>query len=108
MSLPRALTPHTVRVEDKTGDGGWGASFADPRTVRRCRVEDRPTLVRDASGQEVVSSTRVFLRPEDGPVPVGSRVTVRPGAPDERTAVVLSAAHHHTPPAPEHYELALT
>ncbi len=108
VSLPRVLTPHTVTVEDKTGDGAYGPVFAAARTVRRCRVEDKRSLVRDSDGQEVVSMARLFLRPESGPVPVGSKVTLRPGAPDERIAVVITAAHHHTPPAPEHYELALT
>lgn len=108
VSLPRILTPHTVLIEDKTGDGAYGPVHATAREVRRCRVEDKRTLVRDEHGQEVVSTSRVFLRPDAGPVPAGSRVTLWPGRPHERTATVITAALHHTPPAPEHHELALT
>lgn len=104
MKLPRILTPHTVTVRPWEGEGAYGDIFGTPRTLTSVRVEETTRLVRDKTGAEVVSSARVFIRPEHAPVPVDSEVTL----PSGRVAVVLAVAHHHTPPAPEHYELALT
>lgn len=104
MKLPRILTPHTVTVRDAEGTGAYGTVLGPDRTLEHVRVEETTRLVRDRTGKEVVSSARVYLRPEHGPVPVDSEVDL----PSGRTAVVLAVAHHHTPPAPEHYELSLT
>ena len=52
---------------------------------------DPQTLVRDKDGREVVSSTRVTV-PLPQHVPLGSLVTVWPGMPRERTALVLAVA----------------
>lgn len=82
--------PHTVSIRDLTGTGGMGDTFGPARTVP-AEVLDEQTLVRDADGREVVSSTRVTLAlPEH--VPLGSLVTVWPGQPYERQARVLTAA----------------
>lgn len=108
VTIPGVLTPHTVIIRDKTGDGAYGPIFDAPRTVTRCRVEDQTRLVRDTDGHEVVSSTRLFLRPEHGPIPVGSLVTVWPASPMQRDATVIAVAYQHTPPAPTHFDVALT
>lgn len=82
--------PHTVTIRDLMGAGGMGDTYGAPRTVA-AEVLDEQTLVRDADGREVVSSTRVTLAlPEH--VPLGSLVTVWPGQPYERQARVLTAA----------------
>lgn len=103
MKLPRILTPHTVTCKDKTGDGAYGPVHADARTLKFVRAEEGARLVRDQHGAEVVSSARVFIRPEHAPVPVGSLVTL----PSGREAEVLTVERFHTPPAPEHYALNL-
>ena len=82
--------PHTVSVRDAQAGGGLGGGFGSPRTLA-AEVLDKQTLVRDASGAEVVSSSQVSL-PLPEHVPVGSLVTVWPGLPQEREARVLSAA----------------
>src|SRR5690606_12587338 len=103
VKLPGILTSHTVTCRDKTGDGTYGPVYAGERTIPRCRVEDKTHLVRDKDGAEVVSSAVVWVRPEHGPVPVGSLVTL----PHGRTAEVLATDWFETPPAPEHYVLHL-
>jgi len=83
-----------------------GTSYGTARTVA-AEVIDEQTLVRDADGREVVSSTRVTLAlPEH--VPLRSLVTVWPGQPYEREARVLSAAvNPHDPPLDAHLVLRL-
>lgn len=104
MRLPRILTPHTVRVENHAGEGAYGDTYDPARTLEYVRVEEGTKLVRDKTGAEVTSTSTVFIRPEHAPVPVDSRITL----PSGREATVLSVAHLHTPPAPEHYVLYLT
>lgn len=104
MQLPAALTPHSVTVRHKTGDGAYGPVHAEPVTVSRCQVDERTTLVRDSSGAEVVSSTTVRVRPGYGSAPAGSLVTL----PSGREATILGVAHFHHPPAPEFFEWSLT
>ena len=82
--------PHSVTVQDRRTGGGLGASFAPARTLA-AEVKDVQTLVRDADGQEVVSNTQVSL-PLPAHVPLGSKVTVWPGLPQEREARVLASA----------------
>ncbi len=104
MKLPRLLTPHTVTCRDKVGDSAYGPVHADEeRTLKWVRVEDGNKLVRSGDGSEVVSSSRVVIRPEHAPVPVGSFITL----PHGRIAEVLAVEWFHTPPAPEHYVLQL-
>ncbi|WP_284250395.1 hypothetical protein [Litorihabitans aurantiacus] len=64
--------------------------------------------MRDRTGAETTSTARLFTRPEHGPVPPGSLVLLDEGTALERWATVISAAHQYTPPAPEHYDHALT
>ncbi|MFE9232050.1 hypothetical protein [Cellulosimicrobium funkei] len=95
--------PHTVKVRNLTGSGGMGNSYANPRT-RSAEVKDTQTLVRDADGREVTSSTQVTLPlPED--VPLGSLVTVWPGLPQEREARVLAASLNPNGPPLDAYLL---
>ncbi len=68
---------------------------------------DEQQLVRDADGQEVVSSTRVTV-PLVSNVPVGSLVTVWPGGTAEREAKVLRVGRDENPgPLPSHLILWL-
>ena len=98
--------PHSVLVKDMVSTGGMGAGFAAPRTLA-AEVLDKQTMVRDASGAEVVSSSLVSV-PLPEHVPVGSLVTVWPGTSREREARVLSASvNPNDPPLDDFLLLAL-
>lgn len=88
--IPDMLMTHHVTLQRFVGSTPVGDTFADPVTVR-ASVEDVNELVIDGNGQEVVSSTKVFLDVENW-VPAGSLVTVWAGQPQERTAKVITAA----------------
>lgn len=104
MKLPRILTPDTVTVKPHEGEGAYGNIWGTPRELKWVRVEETTKLVRDKTGAEVVSTGRVFVRPEHMPIGVDSEITLPTG----RTAVVLGVARFFGPPAPEHYVLHLT
>lgn len=108
VNLPAILTPHTVTVRPMVGEGAYGPVYGPEVTWRRVRIEGGNRLVRDKTGAEVVSTTRLFTRPEHGGLPPGSLVFVHAGTSLARWAEVISVRHEHTPPAPEHYDHALT
>lgn len=95
--------PHTVQVRDARPAGGLGGGFGPSRTLA-AEVLDKQTLVRDASGTEVVSSSQVSL-PLPEHVPVGSLVTVWPGLPQQREARVLASALNPNEPPLDAYLL---
>ncbi|MBN8881715.1 MAG: hypothetical protein J0H73_05305 [Salana multivorans] len=108
VNLPAVLTPHTVTVKPFEGESAYGPVHGAERELRRVRVEGGNRLVRDKTGAEVVSSARLFTRPEHGGLVPGSLVLLHAGTALERWAEVISVRHEHTPPAPEHYDHALT
>lgn len=98
--------PHQVLVKDALPAGGIGGGYAAARTLA-AEVKDQQTLVRDAGGREVVSSTQVTL-PLPEHVPLGSLVTVWPGGTAQREARVLAVARNpHTGPLDAHLILHL-
>ena len=98
--------PHTVQIRDALPAGGMGGGFAAARTLA-AEVIDTQTLVRDKDGREVVSSSRVTV-PLPQHVPLGSLVTVWPGMPRERTALVLAvAANENADPLDSYLVLSL-
>ncbi|MBB5853975.1 hypothetical protein ACFQ05_11760 [Amycolatopsis umgeniensis] len=107
LTMPAFLLPHTVTVKPYTGTGAYGPTFGRPFSVRRAYVEDRRRLVRASDGAETISETTVITRP-DPSVPAGSEVTVWPGTPAERTAIVITASTFDHPSAPAHLEITLT
>ena len=70
-------------------------------------VLDERTLVRDASGAEVVSSTTVHCG-FDVTAPPGSLVTVWPGVAGEREAEVITSGRAAHPRLPAYQTLSLT
>ena len=86
--LPSRFTPHTVSIRALTGSGGMGNTYAAAVTIPAFVLDER-TLVRDASGAEVVSSTTVHCG-FDVTAPPGSLVTVWPGVAGEREAEVIT------------------
>lgn len=82
--------PHTVSIRNARPPGGMGTTYDAARPVR-AEVKDEQRLIRAASGSEVVSSSSVTV-PIGEHVPVGSLVTVWPGRPRAREAVVLAVS----------------
>lgn len=108
MSLPVSVFfPDEVKVRDRRAGGGMGGGHASPRTLP-AEVIDVQEIVRNAAGEEVMSSTRVTV-PLDSNVTLGSLVTVWPGkAGAEREAEVLRIGRdENPPPLPSHQILWL-
>lgn len=71
---------HTVTVKTYLGAGAYGDRFADPTPPVPCYVEDDIHMVRDADGNEVVSSSTVYADLAKAALfPVGSLVTTPAG-----------------------------
>ena len=66
--IPSVLLCHVVTVKEYKGDGPFGPSYNDPYEAR-CYFEKKRELVRDSTGQEIVSSARAFMNPEHEPPP---------------------------------------
>lgn len=67
---------HTVTVQPKLGSSGYGDKFDTAVTVP-CNVEDATRLVRDADGNEAVSSATVRCDLQYSKLfPLGSLVTL--------------------------------
>lgn len=108
MSFPESFFfPNTVKVRDYRAGGGMGGSYGEPRTMP-AEVIDVQELVRNAAGQEVVSSTRVTVH-LGANVPLGSLVTVwSQQVGSEREAEVLRVGRdENPPPLPSHLILWL-
>ena len=82
MGIARLFT-QTVNLATYLGSGTFAAVYADPVDIP-CQVEDTIREVRNADGEQVVSTTRIFAgidtAPDDpatgGQFAPGSRVTV--------------------------------
>lgn len=105
MKIPPFLLVHTVSVETPAGDGPFGPTF-NAAIDLRCMVDEQTRLVRDNTGNQVVSSTQIFHNGDPTDTPVGSRITL----PSGRTATVLTVSDRNGGilPVPSHVELALT
>lgn len=64
-----------MTIEDLTGEGAYGPAFAAPREVR-CSAQQTASTITEWKGEQIVVNWMVIIRPEDGPVPVGSKVTI--------------------------------
>jgi len=91
-TIPRRLLKDPVTLEPYEGDGAFGPTYAAAVTVFG-KVSYTRQLVRDASGEEVVSEATVYLAPEDAaPVVVGSRATI-----DARISRVITVSPQARP-----------
>lgn len=102
-AIPAFLLRHTAVIEPYEGSGGLGDVYGDPVTVRGF-ADDKRRLVRDATGEQVVSETTFYCR-LDTVAPPGSRVTV-----NGRTVHVIQALRRDGGglPTPDHLEVVLT
>ena len=108
MTWPGAFFfPDAVRVRDLRAGGGMGGGYGPSRTLA-AEVIDVQEIVRNAAGEEVISSTRVTV-PLESSVTLGSLVTIWPGkAGAEREAEVLRIGRdENPPPLPSHQILWL-
>lgn len=100
--VPTSLLRQTISVENLLGSGAYGDTFAAVRTMR-ASVQHTENFVEGERGQQRVIDTVVIIRPEDGPVPVGSRVTS--GTDTFRVVKTFPIPDAHSP---SHYELMVS
>ena len=96
---------HTVTAEPYLGAGANGAKYDDPVTFPAF-VEQKRQIVRDANGEQVVSSTTVYCDPAYAAnLAPKSRVTFAAG----RKSIVIIRADHDSGDLdlPDHCEAAL-
>jgi len=68
---------HEVTVQTKLGSGGYGDKLADPSEPVPCKIDDTVRTVRDADGNETVSSATIHTDLDRaGQFPPGSLVTL--------------------------------
>lgn len=99
---------HTITIARYTGTGAYGDVWAAP-TSEAGMVEDKRRMIRASNGEQVISSTTVYLPISTPDVPLGSTVTL-PAVFGTRVATVLAVARHDGggQPTPDHLELNLT
>lgn len=86
MKIRRSMLKDTVTVETWTGEGAYGAAYADPVTIR-WNYDGTRRLARNANGEEVVSEGTGQAHPDDAAqFTPESRLTI-----DGRTSTVLAA-----------------
>ncbi|MFC9874876.1 hypothetical protein [Nocardia salmonicida] len=81
---------HDCMVRRLVGDGAYGPEYAAP-TTDRGNVAAKVQMVRDTSGDEVVSSTSVAFPLSVADVPPGSEVQL-PAAFGSRTSKVVAVS----------------
>lgn len=89
--IPRNKLTNTVEITPWLGSGGRGDIYGEPE-IRPALIIGESQLVRNAQGDEVVSSTQVYLDPVD--VKNGSEVKLWVGEDIETTAKVVSVKHY--------------
>jgi hypothetical protein len=66
--IPSSLLIHKITVKEYKGNGPYGPLFDDPYEAL-CYFEKKHELVRDSTGQEIVSSARAFMSADYEPPP---------------------------------------
>ena len=66
--IPNSLLIHRITVKEYKGNGPYGPLYDDPYEAL-CYFEKKRELVRDSTGQEIVSSARAFMAPDYEPPP---------------------------------------
>lgn len=100
MKVRRSVLKDQVTVRPRIGEGSYGDTYADPVAVP-CIIDETRRVVRDTTGQQVVSEATLTLHPhtkataEDGTVSLHDPMELF--APesevliDERTSRVITA-----------------
>lgn len=74
MKVPNEALREVIAVEDYAGSGAYGPVFAAVRYMK-ANVQESNRLIIDARGREVTVNTLIIVRPEQGPIPVESKIT---------------------------------
>ena len=109
-----AFMPDTVGIEACLDVDSYGKRvFADPPapTSVRCRIEQEARKVTDAQGKEVVSQTKLFLKPtaEDGTtytIGPNDRITLPAGYVPQQPPI-LTVGRENDEQGIHHWEVAL-
>lgn len=88
-----------MTVEDFAGEGAYGPSFGAAREMR-ASVQQTASTITEWKGEQIVVNSMVIIRPEDGPVEPGSKVTI-----DGDTYRVVKAFAMPDAFRPTHWEL---
>lgn len=89
--IPRNKLTNTVEITPWLGSGGRGDIYGDPEVLPALIIGEAQ-LVRNERGEEVVSSTQVYLNPYD--VKNGATVKLWVGEDIETTAKVVAVKHY--------------
>jgi hypothetical protein len=73
MRVPHNVLRSRIEVFEFIGNGSMGATFKLPRTIRASCQPINKILITDV-GEEQTIDVMVIIRPEDGPVPIESKV----------------------------------
>ncbi len=109
MRIPNRLLPHknAVVIEGFEGSGADGDIYTAPILVPASFIEEKNRLVRNSTGDQVVSSATVILPLEYWAAP-SSRVTIWANTPQARTTILIVAARNTFNGAtPNHAALSL-
>jgi hypothetical protein len=95
-----------VSVERLTGAGAYGPVLATA-TSEAAMVDPGNKLTRSGTGEQVVTSARVFLASTTTAIPDGSRVTLPATFGSRASTVITSLLHTSGLGTPDHLELVL-
>lgn len=76
--VPNEALRHRAMVEKYSSSGAKGPVF-DPPVEVRCNVQFTNRLLFDTYGREIHIDARLIFRPEAGPFPVESKVSLADG-----------------------------
>ncbi len=102
-SVPNWLLRHKVQVEEYQGTGAYGDVYGAAVEVR-CLVINKPKMVRNGQGEEVMSSSSYIAKPTHLPA-MGSRVTMPTG--ERRTIIAINNVTAPGLPTPDNTEVSL-
>lgn len=98
----KALMLQSITVKPRTAQNSYAEATYGTAVTRTCRIEQTKRLVRDAAGQEVVSSTQVYLD-DVYSTAVTSEVTL----PDGTKPDIITVDVHYDEVGPSHEVLYL-
>lgn len=106
-----AFMPETITLEPTIALSGFGAQTPGAAKTIRCRIEQEARKVTDREGKEVVSQTRLYLKPtaEDGTsytIAPTDRITLPAGFLPQQPPI-LSVSRQADEAGLHHYEVAL-
>lgn len=108
--LPARMLPHRdlIAYRPLLGNGTYGPRYGDEVVVQRGAISDRRKFVRDRTGAERLSESRIAVDlPDHEALVDGSEVTIWRGTPHERTTTAIVSSVADWPRLPHFLEVAL-